>query len=93
MTSNSLRPEGFEGGRLAHLTMTATREVHGQHLGAMMMWMDANFSMFAFDILAMLKGIYRPGRASSFHGLDFSRFAQSAANAVSPDTKPKDESA
>jgi hypothetical protein len=79
----------LEGGGLANFTMTASREVAlGAHVGAIMMWMDANFSGFAFDILALLKGIYRPGRASSFHGLDFSRFSQSAANAESPD-KPK----
>ncbi len=39
------------------------------HLGAMLTWGEANFSGFAFDLLAMLNGTYEVGRASSFYGL------------------------
>jgi hypothetical protein len=39
--------------------------------------------MFAFDLLALLNGTYEPGRASSFHGLDFSHL-KSTGVVVSP---------
>jgi Domain of unknown function (DUF6602) len=54
------------------VTRTATTEVLGNHLLALMMWSDINFSRFAFDLLALLQGTYRRGFVSSFHGLDFS---------------------
>jgi hypothetical protein len=55
------------------MTMTATTEVNGNHLGASIMWSDVNFSRFAFDLLALLQGTYRQDFVSSFHGFDFSR--------------------
>ncbi len=39
------------------------------HLGAMIQWSEAGFAQFAFDLLAMLQGTYRPGFASSFYGM------------------------
>lgn len=39
------------------------------NVGAMITWSESTFSEFAFDLVAMLKGNYRPGRLSSFYGL------------------------
>jgi hypothetical protein len=64
-----LPPNGLLGG----MSMTSTTELNGQHLGAMLMWGDINFSDFAFDLLALLNGTYRRGFASSMHGIDFGR--------------------
>ena len=60
-------------GLLGGLAMTDTVEVKGDNIAAVLQWSDVNFSRFAFDLLAMLRGTYRPGFVSSFHGLDFSR--------------------
>jgi hypothetical protein len=50
--------------------MTQTREVENQHRRARFTWADTHFQRFAFDLLAMLKGTYVPGYASSLHGYD-----------------------
>jgi hypothetical protein len=60
----------FEGGLLKGITMTASAELRGRHIGAMLSWAAIDFSRFAFDLLAHLNGTYRQGYASSFHGLD-----------------------
>jgi hypothetical protein len=39
------------------------------YLTGMLTWFSQNFPMFAFDIVALLNGTYRPGMVSSFHGL------------------------
>ncbi len=39
------------------------------HLGAMISWSEAGFAQFAFDLLAMLQGTFRPGYVSSFYGV------------------------
>jgi hypothetical protein len=57
-------------GLLHGMTMTATKESNSHQLGAMLKWSDTSFSEFAFDLLALLNGTYRPGYASSFHGLE-----------------------
>jgi Domain of unknown function (DUF6602) len=41
----------------------------GVHIGAMIMWTEATFAQFAFDLVAMIQGKYEPGRVSSFYGL------------------------
>ncbi len=43
------------------------------HFGAWIFWAEANFSRFAFDLLATMKGTYEAGRASSFYGLGSSQ--------------------
>ena len=40
-----------------------------QYVGTMLIWTVANFSSFAFDIIALLEGKYRPGFSSSIHGM------------------------
>jgi hypothetical protein len=57
-------------GLLGGFAMTATRESKAPNLGAHMMWSDIFFSDFAFDLLALLNGTYRPGYASSFYGME-----------------------
>ena len=43
--------------------------LNGRHLHAMILWMEHTFTEFAFDLIAMLHGTYRPGRVSSWHGV------------------------
>jgi hypothetical protein len=57
-------------GLLQGFVMTASKEQGLQHIGASLMWGDVFFSQFAFDLLAMLNGTYRPGSGSSLHGLE-----------------------
>lgn len=59
-----------EGGLLQGITVTATTEWKGRHISALLGWSDADFSRFAFYLLALLNGTYRPGFASSLHGFD-----------------------
>ena len=39
------------------------------HLGTMLMWAESGFAMFAFDILALMRGTFEMGRVSSFYGM------------------------
>jgi hypothetical protein len=39
------------------------------HFGSMLMWSEAYFSQFGFDLIAMMQGTYEAGRVSSFHGM------------------------
>jgi hypothetical protein len=39
------------------------------HIGATLVWSEAGFAMFAFDLVAMLQGTYEVGRVSSFYGM------------------------
>ena len=39
------------------------------HIGAMIQWAEAGFAQFAFDLLAMIQGTFRPGYLSSFYGI------------------------
>ena len=44
---------------------------NGKYRGAHLTWTQANFSMFAFDLVAILNGTFRMGYVSSFHALPF----------------------
>jgi hypothetical protein len=59
-------------GLLGGIALAATTEVEGQHQGAVITWIDINFSKFAFDLLALVNGSYRYGLISSYYGFDFS---------------------
>jgi hypothetical protein len=39
------------------------------HYGVLLMWGEPFFSMFAFDLIAMMQGTYKSGQLSSFHGM------------------------
>lgn len=39
------------------------------HVGAMIEWSESGFAQFAFDLLAMIQGTFRPGYLSSFYGM------------------------
>lgn len=39
------------------------------HIGAVVRWRESEFSQFAFDMIALMKGTYQPGRLSSFYGV------------------------
>ena len=67
-----MEPLFVEAGLLHCTSIAGTLETDGRLRTAMLMWSDVNFSAFAFDLLALLKGTYQQGRASSLHGLDFS---------------------
>ena len=41
------------------------------HFGGMLTWSPANFSIFAFDIVALLEGRYQSNRASSMYGMSW----------------------
>jgi len=43
-----------------------------KYIGVSHFWSDIEFVTFAFDVLALLNGTFKPGLISSFHGLDFS---------------------
>jgi hypothetical protein len=43
----------------------------GVHFSVMLMWAQASFAMFAFDIVARLNGTYQAGRMTSFHGMNW----------------------
>jgi len=44
-----------------------------QYMSIMLTWAVANFSIFAFDILALLEGKYRQGYISSNYGMSWLR--------------------
>ncbi len=49
-----------------------SREVEpGKHLRCLLHWTQSCFAQFAFDLIAVMNGTYRPGFASSLHGLSF----------------------
>ena len=35
----------------------------------MIQWSESGFARFAFDLLAMVQGTFRPGYVSSFYGM------------------------
>jgi hypothetical protein len=57
-------------GLLHGLAMVESASSELGHLGTSITWGDIYFSKFAFDLLALLNGTYRPGFASSFHGME-----------------------
>lgn len=53
---------------LKGFTMSPTRPWgDAKHLGAMLTWGETHFANFAFDLIALLQGTFRPGFVSSFH--------------------------
>ena len=49
----------------------------GEHAFALLTWAEADFPMFAFDLLSRLDGTYDPGgRISSFHALPFTKLGR-----------------
>jgi hypothetical protein len=67
-----LQPIWAEKGLLQMFAGSGSKESSSDHILAHLTWGDTGFSGFAFDLLALLNGTYRPGFVSSFHGLDFS---------------------
>lgn len=63
-------------GRSAESIVTGTPfsnskpQADGKHLGVHVMWSQAAFAMFAFDVVALLNGTFRTGYVSSFHGMN-----------------------
>ena len=43
----------------------------GEHIVCMFGWSESNFSPFAFDLIGVMNGTYRPGFVSSWYGLTF----------------------
>ncbi len=43
----------------------------GEHTVCMLDWAESNFSLFAFDLISVMNGTYRPDIVSSWHGLTF----------------------
>ena len=39
------------------------------HISVSIMWLEANFAQFGFDLIAQMQGTYEPGQVSSFYGL------------------------
>lgn len=56
-----------------------SREINpGEHVACMFGgWSESTFFRFAFDLISVMNGTYRPDRVSSLHGLTFSREANS----------------
>ncbi len=44
----------------------------GEHIVCMFGWSESNFSLFAFDLINVMNGTYRPDIVSSWHGLTLS---------------------
>ena len=62
-------PQLLEVGMAQSVKITET-----MHLSAMLMWSEAAFAQFGFDLIAMMRGVYEPGRLSSFYGMGNSFF-------------------
>jgi hypothetical protein len=62
-------------GLLSHVFLSRMVQDGRQFTGTTLTWSALHFSDFAFDLLALMNGTYRHGFASSFHGIDFSKFA------------------
>lgn len=59
-------------GGIAPNGWSKSREVEpGRHLLCLLQWTQSSFAQFAFDLIAVMNGTYRPGFASSLHGLSF----------------------
>ena len=78
VSDQPMEPLFVDAGLLHGISMAGTMDLDGRLMTAMLMWSDVNFSKFAFDLLALLKGTYQPGRASSLHGLDFGAMIKKA---------------
>ncbi len=60
----------LDGNLLAASTMPESTEVDGHHYTVRLSWARLNFCEFAFDLLAIMKGKYRPTHMSSMHCID-----------------------
>ncbi len=58
-----------EGGRVVRSGMAIVGSSEHPGDGVSLSWGENNFAVFAFDILAILRGTYEPGRVSSWHGM------------------------
>lgn len=64
--------EPSEYGGIAPNGWSRSREVEpGKHLTCLLNWTQSGFAMFAFDLIAVMNGTYRPGISSSLHGISF----------------------
>ena len=57
----------IKGSPLANSVETADK----RFAGTMLTWSPANFSFFAFDIIALLEGKYQAGKISSKYGMSW----------------------
>jgi len=57
------------------------------HFGAMLMWLEPNFSQYAFDLVALLNGTFEIGRLSSFHALGTTEWAEAKKKEQEEQTK------
>jgi hypothetical protein len=73
MKSMIKKPEWSMLGNWADADSTMINE--NTHIGAMLSWGEPDFSMFAFDLIAMLNGTYKSGILSSFHALGTTEWA------------------
>jgi hypothetical protein len=71
-SNEPMGPIWSRGGMLSGYAHSGSKQFDTGHILADVMWGDVNFSDFAFDLLALLNGTYRPGFGSSFYGRDFS---------------------
>lgn len=79
------RPQGL----LGNVTLAQSVEREGRHLSSMLMWSPIHFSDFAFNLLAIMNGTYRPGSVSSWHGLDMSKFPEPGSGSDGAAPSPK----
>ncbi len=64
--------ESSKYGGLAPNGWSKSKEVWpGKHLQCLLHWSQSSFARFAFELIAVMNGTYRPGFASSLHGLSF----------------------
>jgi hypothetical protein len=77
--NDPMGPIWSEKGMLEGYAHSESTQFGTDQILASVMWGDVNFSDFAFDLLALLNGTFRPNFASSFHGLDFANVKSSKA--------------
>ena len=64
--------ESSKYGGIAPDGWSQSKEVEpGKHVFCLLNWNRSSFANFAFDLIAVMNGTYRPGFVSSFHGLSF----------------------
>ena len=56
---------------LSDMPLSNSHPRDDKHIGAILSWSGASFSMFAFDVVALLSGAYNPGSLSSLHGMTY----------------------
>jgi hypothetical protein len=62
------------------------------HIRAVVKWREFEFSQFAFDVIALMKGTYQPGRLSSFYGVgnSFAEMTRDAGATMIDLPRPKE---